>query len=147
MGPLLSKLHNLQYYLHILSKWVSSKTNFPLLNMLTLLMKFSFLHNVSPPKLIVSMFLKFCYIYSPTKTCPLCMPASQANQVVWTAASSSATKLSITGLPFQLNVAMSNPCSFRIMTPAPVLCKSSKLHHQNIPSSWVYMEDSNAVWD
>ena len=61
MGPLLSKLHNLQYYVHILPKWVSSKTNFPLLNMLTLQMKFSFLHNVSPPKLTLSVFLKFCY--------------------------------------------------------------------------------------
>ena len=61
MGPLLSKLHNLQYYVHILPRWVSSKTNFPLLNMLTLQMKFSFLHNVSPPKLTVYVFLKFCY--------------------------------------------------------------------------------------
>ena len=61
MGPLLSKLHNLQYYVHILPKWVCSKTNVPLLNMLTLQMKFSFLHNVSPPKLVVSLFLKFCY--------------------------------------------------------------------------------------
>ena len=126
MGPLLSKLHNLQYYVHILPKWVSSKTNFPLLNMLTLQKKFSFLHHVSPPKLVVSMFLKFCYIYFPTTTRPLCMPTSRANRMVWTAASSSATKLSITGLPFQLIAAMSNPCSFRIMTPAPVLCKSSK---------------------
>ena len=57
MGPLLSKLHNLQYYVHILPKWVSSKTNFPLLNTLMLQMKFSFLHNVSPPKLTVSVFL------------------------------------------------------------------------------------------
>ncbi|KAF3948890.1 hypothetical protein CMV_025163 [Castanea mollissima] len=46
--------------------------------------------------------------------------------MVWTAASSSAIKVSRTGLPFQLIAAMSNPCSFRIMTPAPVLCKSSK---------------------
>ena len=54
------------------------------------------------------------------------MPTSRTNWMVWTAASSSATKLLITGLPFQLIVAMSNPCSFRIMTPTPVLCKSSK---------------------
>ena len=54
------------------------------------------------------------------------MPTSRANRMVWTVASSSVTKLSITGLPFQLIAAMSNPSSFRIMTPAPVLCKSSK---------------------
>ena len=54
------------------------------------------------------------------------MPTSRANRMVWTAASSSATKFSITGLPFHLIAAMSNPCSFRIMTPTPVLCKSSK---------------------
>ena len=98
------------------------------------------------------------------------MPTSQANQT-----SGSASKLSITGLHFQFIAAMSNPCSFRIMTPAPVLCKSSKtapskytlyigllggfrcsvrlipelLNYLSKTNTWVRLipKDSDAVWD